>query len=112
MLRFLVSYFGPVPSKDMQTPPALKSCQIFMKDAECAETNEKINFPIFIFRVMVIFVLKIWLIFDEFSLITRKIRNGKNVISFFILFSTFLIFHTNLADSEGSVYPWFGKCQI
>ena len=29
------SYFDPVPSKDIQTG------QIFMKDAKCAETNEK-----------------------------------------------------------------------
>ena len=31
---------GPVPSKDMQTPP-LRNGPIFMKNAQCAETNEK-----------------------------------------------------------------------
>ena len=40
-----------------------------MKDAEYAEINEK---SIFIFRIMVIFVLKIAPIFDEFSLLVEK----------------------------------------
>ena len=31
----------PVPSKDMQTPPPLSFALIFMKDAQCAESNEK-----------------------------------------------------------------------
>ena len=31
---------GPVRSIDMQTSP-LRNGQIFMKDAQCAETNEK-----------------------------------------------------------------------
>ena len=37
---FSLQKLGPVPSKDMQTPP-LSNCQTFMKDAQCAETNEK-----------------------------------------------------------------------
>ena len=33
---------GPFPIKDMQTfPPPLRSGQIYMNDAHCAETNEK-----------------------------------------------------------------------
>ena len=35
-----------------------KSVQIYIKDAECSETNEKSKFSNFIFRVMVIFILK------------------------------------------------------
>ena len=43
------------PKKDMQTLP-LSFDLVFMDDAQCAETNENINFPIFptfIFRVIV-----------------------------------------------------------
>ena len=43
------------PTKDMQTPP-LSFDLVFMDDAQCAETNEKLNkffFLIFIFRVIV-----------------------------------------------------------
>ena len=36
-----------------------KSGHIFMKDAECAETNEKSIFRFFSFRDMIDFVLKI-----------------------------------------------------
>ena len=32
---------GYFPTKDMQTPNPPRSGQIYMKDAECAETNEK-----------------------------------------------------------------------
>ena len=32
---------GHVLIHDMQTPPPLRNDQIFMKDAQCAETNEK-----------------------------------------------------------------------
>ena len=31
---------GLFPTKDMQTPPPLSFAPVFMKDAECAETNE------------------------------------------------------------------------
>ena len=46
-----------------------KSVQIYMKDAERSETNEKINFeifPILFFELTVIFVFKIWSFYDEF----------------------------------------------
>ena len=56
-----------VPSKDMQTSPPLRNSQLFMKDAECAETND-----------MTIF---------------RKIKIEKSAIRFFFRCSTFRIFH-------------------
>ena len=61
----------------------------------------KIDFPIFIFRAMVIFVLKIWSTFDEFSPITRKLKIIQKKISF--SFRTFRIFHKNLTTSEGGL---------
>ena len=54
-----------------------KSGQIYMKDAECAESKGKSIFQIFIFQVKFILVLKIWSIFDEFSPITQKNINRK-----------------------------------
>ena len=47
------------------------------------------------------FLLKMIPIFDEFSRITRKIKSKNQFISFFILFSTFHIFHKNLTSSWG-----------
>ena len=41
----------PVPSKGIQIPPPLRSGKIFMKDAECAEQNEKRNKPFLQFLV-------------------------------------------------------------
>ena len=36
----------PIPTTDMQTPPPpLRNGYICMKDAQCAETNEKLIFP-------------------------------------------------------------------
>ena len=57
-----------------------KNGQIYMKDAECAESKEKSCqiFPIFIFRVMVIFVLKT----ANFRLIFRITRKLKIDFSF------------------------------
>ena len=40
---------GPVPSKDMQAHPPLSFAPIFMKDAECVETNKKLIFRFFRF---------------------------------------------------------------
>ena len=54
----------------------------------------------FYIRVMVIFVLKIWSIFDEFAPVTRKIKIGYIFISFFILCSTFRILNKNLTASN------------
>ena len=43
------------------------SGQIYMKDAECAESKDHdSDFSYFNFRVIVIIVLKIWSVFDEF----------------------------------------------
>ena len=49
---------GPVQINDMQTPPTLRSDYIYMKDALCAETNEKIIFPILQFLVFEIWSFK------------------------------------------------------
>ena len=38
---------GPVPSKDTQTPPPFSFNPIFMKDVQCAKSNEKSIFPFF-----------------------------------------------------------------
>ena len=56
-----------------------------MKDLESADQkkNQISDFSIFIFRFMVIFVLKIWSIFDEIPPITRKIKNAKNIYFIF-----------------------------
>ena len=37
---FINVVMGPVPSKDMQTPPPLKSGDLDIKDAQCAETED------------------------------------------------------------------------
>ena len=58
-------------------------------------------FEIFISRVLVIFLLKMIPIFEEFSPITRKMKIEKKYISVFILFSTFRIFHKYLTISGG-----------
>ena len=44
---------NPVPSKDMQTPPLSKVFS--MKDAVCAETNEKSIFLFLLFQLWVIY---------------------------------------------------------
>ena len=75
-----------------------KSVHIFMKDAECAETNEKSNFRFLFFRVMVNFYSKhpnFWRIFT----IIRKIKNLK--YDFLFHFSRFRIVHKNLTISVG-----------
>ena len=44
LCTIVIMYFGPFPSKDMQTPlppPLLRFVTIFMKDARCNESNEK-----------------------------------------------------------------------
>ena len=62
--------------------------------------KREIKFPIFIFRVMVIF----WSYFRWIFTITRKIKIWK---WFFIRFSTLRIIHKNRIKSEGgwSAYP-------
>ena len=42
-LKTIVSYFGPAPTKGIQTPH-LSFDPTFMKDVQCAESNEKIIF--------------------------------------------------------------------
>ena len=41
---------GPVPTRDMQTPPP-RFDPVFMKDAEYAETNEKLIFRFLFFEL-------------------------------------------------------------
>ena len=40
-IGFEYSLMGPVTSKDMQTPPLLRSGYLYIEDAQYAETNEK-----------------------------------------------------------------------
>ena len=104
-LFFVQIFFQCLTKK--KCPKNIESVQIYMKDAECGVTNEK---SIFIFRVMVIFVPKIWSIFDEFSPITRKIKIvNKSYFAFHSIQHLLLIFRKNLTTSErggvGSAYP-------
>ena len=43
LLKFGIDIFGSLIKGYANPPPALRSGQIFMKDAECAELNEKRN---------------------------------------------------------------------
>ena len=44
-------YVGPVPTKDVQTPPLpLSFDPVFMEDVQCAETNGKSIFQFFYFQ--------------------------------------------------------------
>ena len=55
-----------------------------MKDGEYAEMNEKSIFQFLLFELeLVIFVLKIWLIFNVFSQETQKIKIGKLIFHSF-----------------------------
>ena len=70
----------------------------------------KINFPIYIFRVMIILVLKIWSISDEFPPITRKIKIAKKIYFDFSFYSahsaSFIKIWPPLGGGEGgSSYP-------
>ena len=59
---------GPVPSKDMQTPPHTSFAPIFMKDTQSTESNDKSNFRFLFFEL--------WLIV---STIYKQTKNlGKN----------------------------------
>ena len=61
----------------------------------------QIIFAIFIFWDMAIFILKNWSIFDEFWVQKQSyLRNYKSENGFFTHFSTFRIFHVNLATFE------------
>ena len=42
------------PSKDMQNPPPLRTGHLYMKDAQCAETNEKSYFRFLVFDLLVV----------------------------------------------------------
>ena len=59
----------------------VQKCSNLYKRCGMCWNKWKINFPIFIFRIMVIFVFKITPIFEEFSPRTRKIKFA-NKISF------------------------------
>ena len=51
-IQIVYGIVGPVPTKDMQTPP-LSFDSIFMEDPQFAETNEKSIFLFLFFRVIV-----------------------------------------------------------
>ena len=54
-------------SKKKMSTFFFSSVEIYMKDAECAESKDHdSDFSYFNFRVIVIIVLKIWSVFDEF----------------------------------------------
>ena len=73
-----------------------------MKDAKCAESKEKTIFPIFVFRVMVIFILKSPQFSMNFNENFHENKNREiNFISRCILFSKFRTFHKNLSISGG-----------
>ena len=80
-----------------------KSVEKHIKDAESAETDEKSIFRMLrflFFRVMIILVPKS----PQLSIINpwlEKCEAKIYFISIFIIFSTFRIFHKNLATSEG-----------
>ena len=61
-------------TKDMHIayPLPLSFASVLMKDAQCAESNEKINFPFFIFR----FIVKFHRNLDCFEY--KNDRNSKN----------------------------------
>ena len=50
--------FGCFPTKDMQTPPPLRSGHLFIKDGECAESNEESYFRFFRFLVFELLAAK------------------------------------------------------
>ena len=82
------------------------SFQIYMRDAEYCEKNEKSNFRFFcffIFRVIVIFEFNIWSIFDEFPRSLEK-KIGF-FFPFFIRFWTFL----NYLDQKYDNGSFWGK---
>ena len=64
-----------------------------MKDPESAEMKEKSYFRFcsyYFFGIIVVFVLKITPIFDEFSPITRKIK----ILNFFYYFIIFIFYYS------------------
>ena len=76
------------------------SGQIYMKDAEYAESKKKLIFWFLFFE----FWSFLWLHHHNFRwifTITRKIKIAKTFYLVFILFSKFRNFHKNLTTSEG-----------
>ena len=94
-----------------------KSVQIYIRDAEYAETNEKSIFRFFeksIFRAMVIFVLKS----PQFSMNfhdnskNKNWKNRKKDFSFISAhFASFMKVGSKLRGEGGSAYPLLGKGQ-
>ena len=72
-----------VPSKDMQIPPTapLRNSRIFMKDAQCAETNEK-----YIFRFFRFLFFELWSILFTisscFTIINNQKKKSSTVVKF------------------------------
>ena len=91
-----------------------KNFEICMKDPESAEMKEKSNFEFwnyYFFGVIIVFVLKMNPIFDEFPPIAWKIK----IVEFFIIFSTYSTHSTSfikflkcwplLSRGGGPAYP-------
>ena len=68
-----LNFIGLFPTKDMQTP-LLSFDPVFMKVAECAETNEKSDFFDFYFSSYLEKFIENW---GTQITITRKIKIGK-----------------------------------
>ena len=61
---------GPVPSKDMQTLP-LSFAPIFMKDAQCVESNKKSIFRFLFFELS-------WKFIENWQFLVQNDYNSKN----------------------------------
>ena len=70
--------FGIFPTKDMQTLHPLSFDPVFMDDAQCAETNEKLIFRFLFFESWSFLYSKLP-IFDEFFDHNSKNKNRKNL---------------------------------
>ena len=62
---------GEAPTKKNKCKCLKKRGQIYMKDAEYAETNEKSIFPFIRFSKIWSFCTKNWSLFDEFRIQNR-----------------------------------------
>ena len=92
---------GPVPITDIQTP--LRNCHIYMKDAQCAETNER---SIFLFLSFLFFEL--WsILYLEFTE-SYKSFDLNNWPKMYFFFKTCAIFW-NKCRTEFQISSFSGK---
>ena len=95
---FRNSYLGPVPTKEMQIPPP-QFCSHFHETCWMCWNEWKINFPLLLFRVMVIFVLKT-VNFRRIFTITRKIKIEKLIFYSIQHIAQMRILHENGSKTE------------